>query len=401
MNKCGIYVFLLLLSILGVSCTEKASLVDDGALIGPGIHSDFDTDLFRSVISNEPKNKNVVISTVSVSSVLRMILAGAEGNSANEIVRAYGGDSLSAIELLADAKNFNNWLATRSGNSIVELSNAVFYDRNTFNPLPTYIESLSGNFNAEEIEADFSNQTEALSMINGWVNTKTKTRIPRILNSIDPDEVMFLVNALYLKADWLDGFDDRRTADRDFTLADGSVIQVPTMAADKSIINYSDEDLTAIELPYKDEEISMYLIKPLNGDVEGLVSNFSARKFDAIKDNFKKGRLLLSMPSFEVEYKNEQMVDRLKGLGIFDIFGNTANLTKMAEQKNLKVSRVIHKTYLTVDERGTEGAAVTLGGVSVTSVPPQMDFNSPFMFIIANKTTNDFLFMGRISNPKE
>ena len=401
MNKCGIYVFLLLLFSLGISCADKIPLVDDEPAVGgSGITSDFDTDLFRSVIGNEPQDKNVVISPISVSSVLRMILAGAEGNSANEIVQAYG-DSLFANELLADAKNFNNWLATRSGNPIIELSNAMFYDSNTFNPLPSYVEGLVDNFNTEEIKADFSNQTEALSMINGWVNTKTKTRIPTILSYIDPDEVMFLVNTLYLKADWLDGFDERRTTDRDFILEDGSVIQVPTMTADKFINKYSDEDLAAIELPYKDEEISMYLIKPLQGDVHGLISNFSARKFDAIKDNFKKGRLLLTMPSFEVEYKNEQMVDRLKGLGIFDIFGNTANLTKMAEQKNLKVSRVIHKTYLTVDERGTEGAAVTVGGVSVTSVPPQLDFDSPFIFIIANKTTNDFLFMGRISNPKE
>ncbi|MFB1004465.1 MAG: serpin family protein [Bacteroidia bacterium] len=127
MNKCSIYVFLSLLSILGVSCTEKAPLVEDGTLIGSGIHSDFDTDLFRSVIGNEPQDKNVVISPISVSSVLRMILAGAEGNSANEIVQAYG-DSLFANELLADAKNFNNWLATRSRSPIIELSNAMFYD---------------------------------------------------------------------------------------------------------------------------------------------------------------------------------------------------------------------------------------------------------------------------------
>jgi len=345
-------------------------------------------------------DENIVISPVSVSSVLRMILAGADGNSADEIVQAYG-DSLSAEDLLADSKNFNDWLATRNGSSTIELSNAMFYDKNWFSPLSSYVDELADNFNAEEIKEDFSNETEALNTINGWVNTKTKTRIPTILNSINPDEVMFLVNALYLKADWLDGFDERGTFDRDFTLSDGSVIQVPTMSADRVINNYSDQDLAAVELPYKDEEISMYLMKPQDGDVQGLISDFSASKFDAIKANMKKGRLLFSMPKFEVEYKNEKMVGRLEGLGIFEIFKNSANLTKMAEQKNLKISRVIHKTYMTVDERGTEGAAVTVGGVVNTSVPPQLDLDSPFIFVITDKATGNFLFMGRISNPSQ
>tara|TARA_B110000971_G_scaffold103579_1_gene106541 strand:- start:2813 stop:3289 length:477 start_codon:yes stop_codon:yes gene_type:complete len=156
-----------------------------------------------------------------------------------------------------------------------------------------------------------------------------------------------------------------------------------------------------VELPYKDEEISMYLIKPLKGDVQNLIAEFSASKFNDIKEQLKKNRLMLTMPSFEVEYKNEQMTDRLKGLGIYDIFENNANLTKMAEQKNLKVSRVIHKTYITVDEKGTEGAAVTVGGIVLTSSPPQVDFDSPFMFIIADNVTNNFLFKVRVSNPKE
>jgi serine protease inhibitor len=364
------------------------------------LKTDFETNLFRSVISNEPSDKNVVISPVSVSSVLRMILAGADGNSATEIVQAYGED-LTADELLADARNFNNWLSTRKGNPVIELSNAIFYDMASFNPLPTYISELNKNFKAEEIKANFSNETEALNMINGWVNTKTKTRIPTILNSIDPGEVMFLVNALYLKADWLEGFDERGTSDRNFTLTDGRVIQTPMMFADRLFNNYSNEEVHVVELPYKDEEISMYLIKPLKGDVQNLIAEFSASKFNDIKEQLKKNRLMLTMPSFEVEYKNEQMTDRLKGLGIYDIFENNANLTRMAEQKNLKVSRVIHKTYITVDEKGTEGAAVTVGGIVLTSSPPQVDFDSPFMFIIADNVTNNFLFMGRVSNPKE
>ncbi|MFT6385129.1 MAG: serine protease inhibitor [Bacteroidia bacterium] len=130
-------------------------------------------------------------------------------------------------------------------------------------------------------------------------------------------------------------------------------------------------------------------------------AEFSASKFNDIKEHLKKNRLMLTMPSFEVEYKNEQMADRLKGLGIYAIFENNANLIKMAEQKNLKVSRVIHKTYITVDKKGREGAAVKVGGIVLTSLPPQVDFDSPFVFIIADNVANNFLFMGRVSNPME
>lgn len=399
MKQNYIYLFLFLFIFISTSCDEIEPEVTDKATTGtPRIKSDFDTDLFRSVISAEPADKNVIISPISVITIMQMILVGAGGNSAAEITSAYG-DGFTADEILADGKNFYNWIDTRSGSATIELSNAMFYDQNRFDPLQLYTDQLSENFNTERLKGNFAYEEASLKMINEWVNTKTNTRIPTILNSINPDEVMFLVNALYLKADWLEGFDERRTYDRDFTLSDGSVIQTSMMFTDRVFNNYQDENLHVVELPYKDEEVSMYLIKPLKGNVNELISTFSAGEFSSIKEQLKNERLLLTMPRFEVEYKNEQMVDRLKTLGINEIFTSKANLTKMAEQKNLRVTRVIHKTYITVNEKGTEGAAVTVGEIGLTSMPPQVDFDSPFMFIIADKVTNNFLFMGRISNP--
>jgi serpin B len=145
----------------------------------------------------------------------------------------------------------------------------------------------------------------------------------------------------------------------------------------------------------------MYLFKPINGDLQELLADFSTSKFAMLKEKLTNEDIFISLPKFEVEYENKEMVDRLKDLGIIDIFSEQANLSKMSEMDDLSISRVIHKTFLSVSEKGTEGAAATVVGAINTSSPPSAYFDSPFMFIIADKVTNNFLFMGRVSNPKE
>ena len=239
-----------------------------------------------------------------------------------------------------------------------------------------------------------------MSSINGWVSEKTNNRIPTLLNSIDPDEVMFLVNTLYIKVDWEKGFVEESTGDRVFTLLNGQVIQTPTMYADRGFNTYSDDDMITVELPYKDEGLSMYLIKPLSGDVNELISRFDEDKMSDILNNSMPERLMFTMPRFEVKYENTEVRKNLNLLGINQIFSGQADLSKMATRNNLAISRVVHKTYITVDEKGTEGAAVTAAGVVNTSLPPQVDFDSPFMFVIMEKTYGEMLFMGRITDPR-
>lgn len=364
------------------------------------LDGDFNTNLFKAVLNQTPEGENVVISPISVSTVTKMILAGAAGNTENEIVDAYGSGATKA-SLLADSEGFLDWLATRNGQPTIELSNAFFYDKNNFHPLTTYKQDLTKYFDATEFPEDFSNEGAALAKLNGWVNDKTNNRIPKVLESIAADEVMFLVNALYLKADWAEPFDPNSTSEGDFRLQDGSVSKADFMYADNGFGHYSDDDLEALALPYKDNEIAMYFIKSKTGNINDVIAKLNFTKFETITNNMKVERYMAYIPKFMVEYKNEGMADVLKQMGIKAAFSDVADLSRMAEEKNIFVSRVIHKTFLTIDEKGTEGAAVTVGGISLTSLPPTIRFDSPFVIVLADKSSNNILFMGRISNPAE
>jgi serine protease inhibitor len=362
------------------------------------LDGDFNTNLFKAVLNETPEGENVVISPISISTVTKMILAGAAGNTKKEIVDAYG-NSATKTSLLADSEIFLDWLKTRKGQPTIELSNAFFYDKNNFHPLDGYKQNVLKYFDAVEFSEDFSNEDAALAKLNGWVSDKTKTRIPKVLESIAADEVMFLVNALYLKADWAEPFDSNATRQSDFTLQDGSLVKADYLYADNQFNYFGDDKLEAIELPYKDDEISMYFIKSKSNDVSELIADFTFQKFENITKNMKSERYMAYIPKFTVEYKNEGMADALKKMGIKEAFADGADLSLMAEENNIFISRIIHKTFLTIDEKGTEGAAVTVGGISITSLPPTIRFNSPFVIVLADKASNNILFLGRISNP--
>lgn len=401
MKNLSVLVVLTIISLLGAGCEESTPSTPNPSTpnIKMSLTSDFSTNLFKTIISQEPEDKNVIISPSSVSSVIQMILQGADGNTADELANALANGE-SKDDILQSAKEFNTWLNSRNGHAVIELSNAAFYDEKRLNLLPQYEQDLVSNFNATILSQDFSNEEQSLNAINGWVSDKTKTRIPTILDNIASDEVMFLVNALYLKADWKDGFVEQSTRDRDFTLQSSEVVQTPTLFADRTFSNYTDNELVAVELPYKGEEISMFLIKPQSGDVNELIANFDYDTFKAVKEGLAQKRLMFTMPKFTVEYKNETVKDALKVLGIEDMFTSGADLSKMAEQNNVAISRVVHKTFMTVNERGTEGTAVTAAGAVLTSLPPQVDFNSPYIFVLADNKADNILFIGRISDPR-
>jgi serpin B len=213
---------------------------------------------------------------------------------------------------------------------------------------------------------------------------------------------MYLINAIYFKGDWLYTFDESQTFETSFYLPDGSTVPVDMMGWEGSTdLSYFENDLfQAIDLPYGNGAFSMTLLLPKNEvGIEGVVPHLSQENWDSWMNAFTTQEVIYKMPKFTLEYKKE-LKGILSDLGMEELFTANANLSKIGPGK-LVVSKVLHKSFLEVNEQGTEAAAVTVVGVETTSVPstPYMILNSPFLLFIRDNVTNSVLFMGQIQDP--
>ena len=243
-------------------------------------------------------------------------------------------------------------------------------------------------------------------MINQWVEEKTNGKIEEIVDSpLDPDLVTILINAIYFKGDWKYEFDESQTEDRTFYLKDGTTKDVPLMRLEEKLAYMENEVLQAVSLPYGEEnEMSMNVILPKeNVDSEEFQTMLTYENWQKWTSEFqvKEGTLLL--PKFQLEYE-ATLNDMLKKLGMTTAFAKGANFGKMIQEADpLWISTVKQKTYLDVNEKGTEAAAATSVEIVTESFnmdgPFRMEVNRPFVIAITENKSDTILFLGEINNP--
>jgi serine protease inhibitor len=277
-----------------------------------------------------------------------------------------------------------------------------------------FFERCGAYFDAQPRSLDF-NLPDAADTINAWVNEKTHGRIPEIVGSpIPPLVVMYLLDAIYFLGTWKDEFDPAYTADDWFTRPDGYPAPCRMMKRPgpepepdcyilSDFVYYSDDSLQIVDLPYGDSLFTMTVVLPKPGiDVDLLISNLTPEKWELWTGNLNDchGRLL--MPRFELEYAT-RLVDALENLGMgiaFDV--ETADFSAMADIP-LFISDVLHKTYIRVDENGTEAAAVTSVEISTGNTPDcdsfLMEVRRPFLIVIRENVGNTIIFLGKIADP--
>ncbi len=282
----------------------------------------------------------------------------------------------------------------------IALANSVWY-RQDFEVKPPYLESMDSSFDAEIAPLDFKSP-EALTVINGWAKDNTNGKIEKVLDEINPDAVMFLMNALYFKGTWTYKFDQSQTASVPFHLADESVINVDMMKGMIPIKMYSGNGATAVELVYGRQNFSMIIILPENTLGEFLpgfdktVWNNITASLDAITDPVETEIIL---PKFKFDYE-KKLNDLLKSLGMSDAFNpDLADLSGISDA-DIYVDFVKQNTFVDVNEEGTEAAAVTIIGINYTSVPYPVIIDRPFIFAIRERMTNTLLFIGKVENPE-
>ncbi len=349
-------------------------------------------------ISKSELNENIIISPLSVSTALGMVLNGAEDNTYEQIKTMLGFSDIEFDDINKSYKSLDSLLKNIDENVIFNSANSIWY-RNEFNVEQNFIEINKKYFNAEVYNIDFSNSA-AKDIINNWVKEATKSKIPKIIDAINPEIIMYLINAIYFKGNWQYQFDKNSTIDDTFYIDENNTVNCKMMVQKNQFNLYHDENLQAIELPYGNSSFNMMIILPSSiKGIDDVISKMNSETFDFIKNNFMKKEITIMIPRFRLEYKNK-LNNVLINLGMKDAFiPEIANFSKINKAKKLFISEVLHKTFIEVNEEGTEAAAVTSIGVGVTSVGNYFKVNKPFLFIIYEKNTNTILFIGKVINP--
>jgi serpin B len=246
----------------------------------------------------------------------------------------------------------------------------------------------------------------APAAINSWVSDKTKGKIDKIVSQIDPQSILFLINAIYFKGKWTDQFDKAKTAPDTFTTGSGQQKPHPLMHQSGNYNYFEGPNFQAISLPYGAGRVSLYIFLPPRGtSLAEFQKSLTLQNWDAWMGQFSKTKGEIAVPRFKVEYE-VGLNEALKALGMGIAFDpERANFTGMVQSsQNAFISRVKHKTFCEVNEEGTEAAAATSVEMSVTSIrPPSKPFrmivDHPFFCAIRDNKTGTVLFMGSINDP--
>ena len=364
----------------------------------------FGFNLFNEIRKTE-QDKNIFISPFSVSIALAMTLNGAAGETEQAMTNTLQLQGLSSESINTGYAGLHQTLLTSDPKVTLTIANSLWARQG----VPFKQDFLQRNaefFYAEISTLDF-NDPDASKTINEWVNTNTNGKIQKIIDgSIDPAAVLFLINAIYFKGTWQTEFDPSKTQDSTFHLANGGEKQVPMMSRIGDYLYYEnhEENFQAIGLPYGDERMSMYVFLPgRESDLAVFLQNLNVENWENWISQFGMQEVVLKVPKFKLEYR-KGLNDTLKALGMGIAFvEDQADFSRMSPLgKKLFIKDVLHKTFVEVNEEGTEAAAVTKVEIGVTSVPPpppEFIADRPFFFAIRDNETKTVLFMGVVVEP--
>ena len=359
----------------------------------------FSHKIFKQVAKSET-GQNIFISPLSISMALGMTLNGANGTTYEAIKNTLEFQDLSLEEINQSYQSLIQLLSGADPKVIFQIANSVWY-RQIFTFEQDFIERVQTYFNALVQGLDF-NDPDAKNIINQWVNQKTNGRIKAIVDFIDPNDVMFLINAIYFKGIWTYQFNKNLTKDDFFTLPNGTQKPCKMMVQNGDFQYFANSDFQAVDLPYGagNFRMSILLPNPLF-NIDSLIAQFNQQNWDMWMGSFSKSSGILKLPKFTMEYKIK-LNDVLSDLGMAVAFTDQADFAEMYPPGNLFISRVKHKTFVKVNEEGTEAAAVTSVAITLTSSGGEfaMRVDRPFIFVIHEKRSKAILFMGKIIEPQ-
>ncbi|HVP57285.1 MAG TPA: serpin family protein [bacterium] len=365
----------------------------------------FGLKLFREIVGNSP-GENVFISPTSVSMALGMALNGAAGTTADAMESTLGFSGMALAEIDQSYRSLIDFLVNLDPKVQFQIANSIWYKLGWAFEQP-FLSDCGTYFDAQATGLDFGS-SNAAPTINAWVSQKTNGKITEIVdNPINPYTVMFLINAIYFKGTWTYEFDSDLTKDDQFTLPGGAttpcrMMQRPESGKNANFSYHATDRFQIIDLPYGDGYFTMTILLPAASvDLDSLIASLDQDTWNQWTSALAEKPGRIEMPKFQLKYETV-LNDVLKAMGMEVAFDpDNADFTRMHADGELYINQVKHKTFVKVDEEGTEAAAVTSVGIGTTSAPDdfEMRVNRPFLFAIRENHSGTILFMGKITNP--
>jgi serine protease inhibitor len=360
----------------------------------------FGFELFKESVKQSAENSNVVISPLSVSMCLGMVENGAANDTLSDIEATLGHGGMTQQDINEGYLSLTNLLTTMDEKVTLEIANSIWF-RENFSILPDFVLANSNYFNAAVAALDFAS-AGAVTTINDWVAEHTHNRIDSIIDGpIESDTMLYLINALYFKGSWVTKFDSADTMTGPFTNQAGASEDAEMMHQNEVKLNYAEgANYQAVQLPYGAGYFAMTVILPAESvDIDEFIASLDEDLFDEITGAMSEVEIVVSLPRFTTEVES-QLAPMLMAMGMGSAFSYEADFSNLSPD-DLYIDEVKHKTFIKVDEEGTEAAAVTSTSMKTVSMGVEMNINRPFILIIHDLNSQALLFMGKIATLAE
>ncbi|KFP17426.1 Alpha-1-antiproteinase 2, partial [Egretta garzetta] len=362
-------------------------------------NADFAFQFFREVALEAP-NKNIFFSPVSISTAFAMLALGARSTTQIQILEglSFNLTEIHEKEVQEGFHNLFHMLSHPESGVQLNMGNAIFLTEK-LKPLQKFLDDAKALYELEAFTADFNNPVEAEKQINDYIERKTHGKITNLVKDMDPHTVMLLASFIFFKGDWEKPFKPEHTEEREFFVDGETTVKVPMMHQEGIFDFYFDEELscTVVRLHYNGSATA-FLVLPGKGKMKQLEQTLIKENIQKWSDNLFQSMISLYFPKFSISGSYE-ITNTLSKMGIVDVFTDQADLSGIAGAPELKVSKVVHKAALDVDERGTEAAAANAAEIWTSSLSQTIEFNQPFLMLIFDRDTNSTLFIGKIVNP--
>ncbi len=357
----------------------------------------FGLKFFKEIVRSEG-DKNVFISPLSVAMALGMAYNGANSTTRDAMQNTLELQGMSLEDVNKSYRSVIDLLRGLDPKVKFTIANSIWY-REGFNVEQPFIDLNQTYFDAVVRSLDFTDPA-ALAAINGWVNDNTGGKITQVLDRIPDYALMYLINAIYFKGTWKIRFDPARTGTELFHLPDQSTVPCQMMSLPETkIYSMYTRQFQAVDLKYGNGDYSMTIMVPYsNMNLDSVMAQLTDENWATWMSQFEQRDMQLMIPKIEIEWE-QSLKEVLSTLGMGIAFTELADFSSISHDVGLMITEVKHKTYVKVDEEGTEAAAATSVEIGPTSGPAIFIADHPYLFIIHENHSGTILFMGKVVDP--